>query len=140
MLPSIAFVTKSCKYQGVNKIVCLSWNLIRIKKIRLFYSLSLFYIGKIFLGKNFNIILLIWTLVRRLIWICRIWWWCSLFLFIGKFSLGGKFGPKYQNCLFKLRFGLESQNNLFKVKFDTNTDSYELNSVVDFTFSVLDWE
>ena len=39
----------------------------------------------------------------------------------------GKFGPKNQNCQFKLKFG-------------TRTNSDMQNSLVMFTFSVLDWK
>ena len=41
--------------------------------------------------------------LTRLIWICRIQWWCSLFQFIGNTFLG-MFGPKNQNCQFELKF------------------------------------
>ena len=39
----------------------------------------------------------------------------------------GKFGPKNQNCQFKLKFG-------------TRTNSDMQNSLVMFTFSVFDWK
>ena len=43
----------------------------------------------------------------------------------GKHPFGGKFGPKSQNCLFKLTFS-------------AGTNSNRQNSMVVFTFSVLD--
>ena len=39
----------------------------------------------------------------------------------------GKFGPKNQNCHFKLKFGSQTNSNM-------------QDSVVLFTFSVLDWK
>ena len=40
-----------------------------------------------------------WNFVPRLIQICRILWWCSLFLFCTRITFLGKFGPKNQNFL-----------------------------------------
>ena len=61
--------------------------------------------------------------VHRRNLICRIQWWCSRFrLHMLQWS---KFGPKNQNCQFKL-------------KFDTYTKLNMQNSVVLFTFSVFD--
>ena len=63
--------------------------------------------------------------VHRRISICRIRWWCLRFrLHMPQWS---KFGPKNQNCQFKL-------------KFDTYTNLNMQNSVVLFAFSVFDWK
>ena len=45
-----------------------------------------------------------WNFVPRLIKICRISWWCSLFLFSTANTFLGKFGPKNQICQFELKF------------------------------------
>ena len=56
------------------------------------------------LVRKIKIISLSRNLVTRLISICEIQWWCSLFQFsTGNTSLG-KFGPKNQNCQFELKF------------------------------------
>ena len=48
----------------------------------------------------------------------------------------GKFGPKNQNCQFKLKFG--TYNNSNKLKFGTQSNLNMQNSVVTFTFPVFD--
>ena len=65
-------------------------------------------------------------MVRRLIRICRIEWWCPLFHFRLETTFLGKFGSKNRNCQFTLKFGTKTNSNI-------------QNSVVMFTFSVLDW-
>ena len=53
-----------------------------------------------------RVVSLSWNLVSRLIRLCRIHWWCSLLQFLtGNIFFGDKFGPKNQNCQFKLIFG-----------------------------------
>ena len=52
-----------------------------------------------------QIVSLSWNLVLRLIQICEIPWWCSLFVFLTRNTVLGKFGPKNQNCQFELKFG-----------------------------------
>ena len=71
----------------------------------------------------------------------------------------GKFGPKHQNCQFKLKFGTQTnlnmknsmlvftlsaldqkQNCQFKLKFSTQINSNMQNSMEVFTFSVLYWK
>ena len=56
---------------------------------------------KYFLGVNFvqklKIISLNWNFVPSLIKICRIPWWCSLFLFATENTFLQKFSPKNQN-------------------------------------------
>ena len=44
--------------------------------------------------QKLRIISLSWNFVPRLIKICRILWWCSLFLFSTGYSFLDKFGPK----------------------------------------------
>ena len=56
------------------------------------------------LVQKLKIISLSWNFVSRLIQICRIPWWCSLFLFSTGNTFLGKYGPKNQNCKFKLKF------------------------------------
>ena len=56
------------------------------------------------LVQKLKIISLSWNFVPRLIQICRIPWWCSLFLFLTGNTFLGKFGPKNQNCQFELKF------------------------------------
>ena len=65
------------------------------------------------------------NLVLILIRIRRIQWWCSLFLFWLGIPFLRKLGPKNQNRQFKMKFG-------------TLTNSNMQNSMVVFTFSVLD--
>ena len=67
------------------------------------------------------------NLVPRLIRICRIQWCYSLFCFWVEIPFLGKFGPKNQNCHFKLKFG-------------TYTNSNMQNSMVMFILSVFDWK
>ena len=84
-----------------------------------------------------NILDLSWNLVPRLLWICRIQWWFLLFSVLDQKISGkiwetsgkslGKFGPKNQNCQFKLKFGTKTNLNME-------------NSMVAFTLAVLDWE
>ena len=57
------------------------------------------------LVQNIKIVILSWNLIPRLIWICRIQWWCSLFYFRPETPFLLKFGPKNQNCQFKMKFG-----------------------------------
>ena len=45
-----------------------------------------------------------WSMMPRLIWIWRIQWWHSLFLFLTEISFFGQFLPKNQNYLLKLEF------------------------------------
>ena len=62
------------------------------------------------------------NLISILIRICRIQWWCSLFFrFQPEVLFLGKFGPKIQNCQFKM-------------KLDTSTNSNIHNSMVMITF------
>ena len=56
---------------------------------------------------------------------------CSLF-FRPEITFLGKFGPKTQNSQFKLQFGT------YKVKFYDEVNSNMLNSIMLFTFPVLD--
>ena len=59
---------------------------------------------------------------------CRIQWWCSLFLFQTENNpFGANLVQKNQNCQFKLKFG-------------TKTTSIMHNSMMMFTFSVFDWK
>ena len=51
-----------------------------------------------------------WNLVLRLIWICRIHWWCLFFLFLVAFLV--KFGSKKWNWQFKLKFGTQFNSNM----------------------------
>ena len=57
------------------------------------------------LVQNIKIVILCWNLIPRLIWICRIQWWCSLFCFRPEILFLLKFGTKNQNCQFKMKFG-----------------------------------
>ena len=56
------------------------------------------------LVQKLKIISLSWNFAPRLIQICRILWWCSLFLFLTGNTCSGKFDPKDQNCQFELKF------------------------------------
>ena len=56
------------------------------------------------LVQKLKIISLSWNFVPRLIQICRIPWWCSLFPFSTVDTFWGKFGLKNQNCQFELKF------------------------------------
>ena len=56
------------------------------------------------LVQKLKFISLNWNFVPRLIKICRISWWCSLFLFSTANTFLGKFGPKNQICQFELKF------------------------------------
>ena len=56
-------------------------------------------------SKKTRVVSLSWNLVSRIIRLCRIHWWCSLLQFLtGNIFFGDKFGPKNQNCQFKLKF------------------------------------
>ena len=108
------------------------------------------------------------NLVPRLVQICRIQWWRSLFLFQAGNTLSGQIWFKKSKLLvqvviqfldqfkcaefnggvhffcFRLetsflgKFGPKNQTCQFKLKFDTLTISNMQNSMVLFTFSVLD--
>ena len=73
-------------------------------------SLFLFFTFSLFL---FKLVSLSWYLVPRLIRICRIQCWCVHCFCFGPetYSLG-KFGPKNQNCKFKLKFGTYTNSNM----------------------------
>ena len=73
------------------------------------------------LVQKFKIVSLRWNLIPKLIQICRIQWYCSVFCFRTETAFLGKFGP---NC----------QYLLFKVKLDTLTNSIMQNSMAVFTF------
>ena len=75
--------------------------------------------------KKIKIVSLSWILVPRLIRICRIEWWCSLFPVLTGNTLFGKIWTKSQNCQFKIKFG-------------TCTNSNTQSLMVVFTFSILD--
>ena len=78
------------------------------------------------LGKfvqKIKIFSLSWNLVLMLI-VCKIQWWCSLFLFSTRNTLFGQICPKNQNCQFELKFGTYT--------------NYMQNSMVMFTFSIFD--
>ena len=79
------------------------------------------------LVQKIKIVSLSGNLVPRLIWICGIQWLCSLFQFLIGNTFLGKFDPKYQNCL-------------FKVKFDTKTNFNMKTLMVVSILSVLDWK
>ena len=67
-------------------------------------AFNLKYLFWVNLVQKLKIISLSWNFVPRLIQICRIPWWCSLFLFSTGNTFLGKFGPKNQNCQFELKF------------------------------------
>ena len=54
----------------------------------------------------------IWNLVARLIRICRIQWWCSLFLFFCGNTFFGQIWSKNQNSHFKLKLGTSNNSNM----------------------------
>ena len=76
-----------------------------------------------------KLISLSWKFVPRQIQICRIPWWCSIFLFSTGNSSLGKFGPKIQNGQFELKFGT-------KINFNLNMR----NSMMMLPYSVFDWK
>ena len=75
--------------------------------------------------EKIKIVSLSWNFVPRLIWICRIQWSLSRFLFSTRNQLLGKLGPKNQNCQFKPKIG-------------TQTSSNTKNLMMMFIFSVFD--
>ena len=119
------------------------------------------------LVQKIKVVTLSWNLLLLLIWICRIQWWCSLFRCYSEIPFLGKFGPKNQNCHFKLKFGTYTNLNMqnfmarltssildrkyriwanfgpknqschFKLKFGTFTNLNMRNSMMMVTFSVL---
>ena len=62
--------------------------------------------------ENIKIVSLRWNLIPRVIRICRIQWWCSIFLFRPEILFWRKFDPKNQLCWFKLKFGTQNNSNL----------------------------
>ena len=75
------------------------------------------------LVQTIKIVCLSWNLVTRLIRICRIQWWCLLFLFQTGNTFLDKFGPKNQNCLFKLSINLIVHNLLINYYKRVNTEA-----------------
>ena len=55
------------------------------------------------LVQKIKIVSLSWNLVLTLIWIWRIHWWCSFFLFWLEVSFLGKFVCKNRSCLLNLK-------------------------------------
>ena len=110
------------------------------------------------------------NLVPRLIRVCRIQSRVHFLSFRRETPFLRKFGPKNQNCQFKLEFGAQTSSNMqnsmalftfpvldrklfgggkfgpkkqnwqFKLKFGTQTNSNMQNSMALLTFSVLDWK
>ena len=74
--------------------------------------------------QKLKIISLSWNLVHRLIQVCRIPWRCSLFLFLTGSTFLGRCDPKNQNFQFELKFCTYNNLNM-------------QNSMMVFTFSVL---
>ena len=64
--------------------------------------------------QNIKIVSLSCDFVPRLIRVCRIQRWCSLFLFSTQNTFLDKFGPKIQDCLFKVKFGTLTNTNMQK--------------------------
>ena len=79
-----------------------------------------------FSHEKVKIVSLSQTLVSKLPWTCRIQWWCSLFL-KRETPFSGKFGPKKRKGHFQLEFSSKNYSNM-------------QNSMVVFTFSVLEWK
>ena len=89
-----------------------------------------------------------WNLLLRLIRICIIQWWCSLFLFSVENALPGQIWSKLsiftaffvsdQKCPFLGKFGPKNQNHQFKLKFGTYINSNMQSSMVMLTFSGFD--
>ena len=107
-------------------------------------------------------------MVLRLIRICKIPWWCPLFLFSNGNTLFGHIWSKKQNCQFKQKLGTKNicnmQNSIvlffcfpleipylskfdqknkdcqFKLKFGTCPNSNMENSMLMFIFFVFKWK
>ena len=79
------------------------------------------------LVQKIKVVSLRWNLVPRLIQICKIQWWCSIFLFYNRNSFFGQFGPVNQNCQFKLKLSTYANSNM-------------QNSMVMIISSVLGWK
>ena len=77
------------------------------------------------LVQKIKIVSLSWNLVQNLIRICRIQWWCSLFLFL-TINILGQIWSK--------------NSKLFKVKFDRKSNSNMQNSMIVSILSALDWK
>ena len=77
------------------------------------------------LVQKLKIVSLSWNLLLKLIRICRITWWCLLFLFWTRNTFFSKFSPKNQNCQFQLKFGTKTNFNMW-------------NSIMMFPFSIFD--
>ena len=76
----------------------------RLQSLDCLFCFQLKYLFLVNLVQKLKIIRLSWNFVLRLIQICRILLWCSLFLFSTGNTFLGKFGPKNQNCQFELKF------------------------------------
>ena len=120
--------------------------------------------------KNIKIFTLSQTLILKLIRRCRLQWYCHLCLFQTGNTLFGRFWSKNskmsilaefwylgqfkytkfngavhffglrQETIFGRKFGPANQNCQIKLKFGTQTNSNIQNSLMLFTFSVLDWK
>ena len=87
------------------------------------FRLGLPFLGKFGL-KSQNCLLKV-NLLLRIIRICRFQWWYSFFFLRQETPFLDKFGPKNQSCQFKLKFCTKTKSNM-------------QNSMVVFSFSVLD--
>ena len=127
------------KHQKVSKYYENDCRLIRILKTQRWYSLYMFSIwNNLFLGKfgaGNEVLSLRWNLVRKIIWISRIQWRCSFFLFPKENSFFGKFR---EICQFKPKFGTwtnsNMQNWLVVVTFSGFDQKYSLH--VNFTKNI----
>ena len=82
------------------QIFSLSWNLVP-RLISVLVRKYLFWVNFV---QKMQTVRLSWNLLPRLILTCTIQWRCSLFYFRLEIFFLGKYGPKYQNCQFMLKF------------------------------------
>ena len=63
-------------------------------------------------SKNTKIASLSWNLAPTLIRICRIQWWCSLFLNLDRKYSFDQIGSKKSKLSFRLKFGTQTKSNI----------------------------
>ena len=95
---------------------CLSWNFVfHLTQICWMYAFSVVDWKHPFwanLVQKIKAVCLSWNLVPTLIRMFQIRLWCSLFPFWLEIPFLGKFGPKTEKCLFKLKFDIKTNWNV----------------------------
>ena len=96
----------------IKVVAYTNWNVLNLIVTFICSALDMKYPFPANLTQEIKIFCLRWNLVPRLIQIYWIRWWCSHFFLGPKIPSLGKFSPKIQNGLLKVKFGIKTNSNL----------------------------